>query len=117
MRIATESAKQSGRQGVMRIDELLPLQETISQIPSEGAFYLSTENDSTPISSFILHPSSFAFIGPEGGWTDGELALFRTAGLTGIRLTGTILRIETAAVAAAAIVACLIDSTGASRTS
>ncbi|HEV8290631.1 MAG TPA: RsmE family RNA methyltransferase, partial [Tepidisphaeraceae bacterium] len=47
-------------------------------------------------------------IGPEGGWTDKEMAMFREAGLTGVRMGGTILRIETAAVAAAAIVAAMV---------
>jgi 16S rRNA (uracil1498-N3)-methyltransferase len=44
-------------------------------------------------------------IGPEGGWTDRELARMREAGLTPVRLTATILRVETAALVAAAIVA------------
>ena len=44
-------------------------------------------------------------IGPEGGWTGQEVSEMRGRGLTGARLTATILRVETAAVAAAAIVA------------
>jgi len=47
-------------------------------------------------------------IGPEGGWTEGELGMFRKAGLTGVRLGGTILRVETAAVAAAVIAATVV---------
>jgi hypothetical protein len=47
------------------------------------------------------------FVGPEGGWTDQEQALMESAGLTPARLSPTILRVETAAVAAAAVVACL----------
>ena len=45
------------------------------------------------------------FIGPEGGWTDEEIALFAASNLTPARLTATILRVETAAIAAAAIAA------------
>ena len=42
-------------------------------------------------------------IGPEGGLDDGELAVLRAAGVRPVRLAGTILRIETAALAAAAV--------------
>ena len=42
-------------------------------------------------------------IGPEGGWTDSELAAFRDAGWKFASLGTTILRAETAAIAAAAI--------------
>jgi len=43
-------------------------------------------------------------IGPEGGFTEGELALARAGGATFARVATRVLRIETAAEAAAAIV-------------
>jgi 16S rRNA (uracil1498-N3)-methyltransferase len=49
-------------------------------------------------------------IGPEGGWTAQELVRMRECGLTPVRLTATILRVETAAIAAAAIVASLVNT-------
>jgi 16S rRNA (uracil1498-N3)-methyltransferase len=45
--------------------------------------------------------------GPEGGWTDAELEAFRAAGWTSASLGHTILRAETAAIAAMAIVSSL----------
>jgi 16S rRNA (uracil1498-N3)-methyltransferase len=42
-------------------------------------------------------------IGPEGGWTDSELAAFRAAGWRLASLGATILRAETAAIAATAV--------------
>ncbi len=113
IRIATESAKQSHRPGVMQIEELTPLDQPLAHWASHGLF-LSTHAAAEPIvaqlnSSFIIHHSSIAlFIGPEGGWTDDEMARFNQAGLTGVKLTATILRVETAAVAAAAVVATLL---------
>ena len=41
--------------------------------------------------------------GPEGGWTEGELKSFREAGWVSASLGDTILRAETAAIAATAI--------------
>jgi 16S rRNA (uracil1498-N3)-methyltransferase len=41
--------------------------------------------------------------GPEGGWTEGEIAQFRSAGWTAASLGSAILRAETAAIAAMAI--------------
>ncbi|HVT90026.1 MAG TPA: RsmE family RNA methyltransferase [Tepidisphaeraceae bacterium] len=102
-RIATESAKQSRRSGVMQIDELISLDKLLASSEVKGV-YLSTEPDARSISSFIPHPSSFLLIGPEGGWTDGETSLMKSSGLTAAKLTGTILRVETAAVLAAGIV-------------
>jgi 16S rRNA (uracil1498-N3)-methyltransferase len=44
-------------------------------------------------------------VGPEGGWTEEELQSFRQAGWTSASLGNTILRAETAAIAATAIAA------------
>jgi 16S rRNA (uracil1498-N3)-methyltransferase len=123
-RLATESAKQSRRAGVMRIEELTRLEVAVQSVAAgEGfGFVLSTEADAQPLShamkSTLLrtsrgqpdaeapHALTF-FVGPEGGWTDEERALMGRAGLTPVRLTPTILRVETAAVAAAAVMGCL----------
>jgi 16S rRNA (uracil1498-N3)-methyltransferase len=49
-------------------------------------------------------------IGPEGGWTEDELQAFRQAGWISASLGNTILRAETAAIAALAIVASTLSS-------
>jgi 16S rRNA (uracil1498-N3)-methyltransferase len=46
-------------------------------------------------------------IGPEGGWSDEELQSFRQSGWTSVSLGNTILRAETAAISAVAIVTAL----------
>lgn len=51
-----------------------------------------------------------AFVGPEGGFTENEEALLKEAGTQSVRITRTVLRVETAAVAFAAILASLRDS-------
>jgi 16S rRNA (uracil1498-N3)-methyltransferase len=49
-------------------------------------------------------------VGPEGGWTADELQWFQQAGWTSASLGNTILRAETAAMAATAIVASALNS-------
>lgn len=98
-RIAVESAKQSQRVGVMHIDEPTKLAAAIEQL--HFPLVLSTQGTSVSIQSAIQNPKSAILIGPEGGWSDGELATFDRLGLTRVSLTTTILRTETAAVVAA----------------
>ena len=43
-------------------------------------------------------------IGPEGGWSGGELIQFRDAGWVSASLGNTILRAETSAIAAMAVI-------------
>ena len=117
LRIATEAAKQSRRAGVMRITELTELEDAVARAPSMGAVWLlSTEEPhATPIGDALdrLPPgrSLTAFVGPEGGWTAQERERFAAAGATPVRLTATVLRVETAAVAVAAVVACFAPGT------
>ena len=100
-RIATESAKQCRRAGVMRVEELMELDAVLTD--TGNAFYL--EPDSTQsIATIPWKGECTLLIGPEGGWTDGELEQFRGRGLRGLTLTTSILRIETAAIAASAVV-------------
>jgi 16S rRNA (uracil1498-N3)-methyltransferase len=118
VRIATEAAKQSRRSGVLRIAELTSVGDALRR--DEAMWFLSTEApDPRPIAEVAraLAPGArlTAFIGPEGGWTDAEQRQFLAAGATPVRLTTTILRVETAAVATAAVIACLM-ATPADRT-
>jgi 16S rRNA (uracil1498-N3)-methyltransferase len=110
-RLATESAKQSRRVGVMRIDELTKLEDAVATAAGAG-WYLSPSDDALRASEAVaargLTDRLLLFIGPEGGWTPHEEETMRGAGLTPVRLTDTILRVETAAVAAAAVAAVLL---------
>jgi 16S rRNA (uracil1498-N3)-methyltransferase len=44
-------------------------------------------------------------IGPEGDWTAEEIAMFNAGGMIAVSLGATILRVETAAIAAAVFAA------------
>lgn len=109
-RLAIEAAKQSRRSGVMRIDELQPLDAAIAAGAASTRIILSTQSDAMPLLDVIAKRSDRTspitlLIGPEGGWTADELSQLATAGVEAASLGSTILRIETAAVVAAGIVA------------
>jgi 16S rRNA (uracil1498-N3)-methyltransferase len=115
-RLATESAKQSRRRGVMRIDELTPVRELIDSAAG-ATFVLSTEADAAPAIEAIGTTRGGGgvtlLIGPEGGWSQDEIEQFARAGVRGVKLTDTVLRVETAAVVAAGVV--LVAAAAAKR--
>jgi len=105
VRIATEAAKQSRRAGVMQIGELTPVAKAIELAAPENRLVLSTVPSAKPIAQALEgRPSSVSlFVGPEGGWHEDELALFDRSGVLAVKLTSTVLRVETAAIAAATL--------------
>ncbi len=104
-RIAVESAKQSRRAGLMAIADLSPV-ESLS-IDGTQTFLLSTREAVPSLASSIKPGAVQLLIGPEGGWTDAEIELLLSRGAIEVSLTATILRLETAAVVAAGLVACI----------
>jgi 16S rRNA (uracil1498-N3)-methyltransferase len=103
-RIAVESAKQSRRTGVMRIEPMVSVPAFLKTV--KVGLVLSTEPGCQPIGTLPLAAISSLMIGPEGGWTDDELSACREAGVAAVALTATVLRVETAAVVAAGVVLC-----------
>ncbi len=106
-RLAQESARQSQRSGIMRIENLTELKTILQQTASGrmAAWYLSPAEDAAPILELAaaIPPELTLLIGPEGGWSPAEIEAFDAAGIVAVRIAQTILRVETAAVAAAAV--------------
>ncbi|MDR3762624.1 MAG: RsmE family RNA methyltransferase [Acidobacteriota bacterium] len=109
-RIAHEAAQQSRRQQVPVIDEPLKLKAALSlDLPVR---LLLNENERAKKISRALPEGNVPVavaVGPEGGWTDEELSQFAAAGWQSVTLGGTILRAETAAIAALAVLAAEVD--------
>jgi 16S rRNA (uracil1498-N3)-methyltransferase len=106
-RIAEESARQCGRSGVMQIEPLTPLQQIFQRCATPPAVGFCLHPVATPISQALANLSPLQhpifLIGPEGGWIEAELQDMQIAGIGQFALAATILRIETAAIAVAAI--------------
>lgn len=102
-RVVVEASKQCGRNRLMRIDE-----------PLGWDAFLGASSDGAAGGKLIAHPGGggptsrgagpvLVAVGPEGGFTDDEVAAAERAGFTRLGLGAAILRVETAAVAAATL--------------
>ena len=100
----------------MQIDPLTQLTSLLTSL-SLRDYYLSPAPDAPTVPGALVSlstaPATTLLIGPEGGWTEDEIDAFRAAGLRALRLTDTILRIETAAIAAGAIVLTYLEHAAA----
>ena len=106
-RIAREASEQSRR---ISPPEILPpakLKDVVG-IAADSRIVLSEAETELMLRDVPIASGATALaIGPEGGWTEAELALFREAKWTAASLGETILRAETAAIASLAVVLAL----------
>ena len=104
-KIVHEAAQQSRRAAPPGIAEPAPLGEAVAAAAGSRIVLSETEN-STSLKKALAGcgpPLSLAF-GPEGGWTAEEAQMFQRSGWKPASLGSTILRAETAAIAAVAVV-------------
>jgi 16S rRNA (uracil1498-N3)-methyltransferase len=107
-RIAREAAEQSGRVRVPAIDGPVPLAETLDD---SRWFFLDPEAGESLAASLEPCPSRLGLlIGPEGGFTAEEREAALAAGAAGVTLGRRVLRAETAAIAAAALVSAAAEN-------
>ena len=105
-KIARESSQQSRRVTVPEIAPAAPLAECLCE--PAGYRYFLEEAEAPPL-LHVLPASREAsdrvavMLGPEGGWTDGERQLATASGWQPVSLGPLVLRAETAAVAALAV--------------
>jgi len=105
-RIAREASEQSRRIEAPKIGDPIKLAEALNQAAELRVVLAETEREAgfTDILSETASGGSLALaIGPEGGWAGDELEAFHKAGWISASLGTTILRAETAAIAALAI--------------
>jgi 16S rRNA (uracil1498-N3)-methyltransferase len=104
-RIALQASEQSRRDSPPQIDQPVKLAAAVA-LPGAMRIVLAESEQQTMLKD-LLHAHSpreiVLALGPEGGWTQSELELFRDAGWISASLGNTILRVETAAIAALAV--------------
>ena len=104
-RVARQAAEQSRRGSPPEIGQPVKLKEAV-KLASTARIVLAESEEKTMLKDVLPSSASSEFtlaFGPEGGWTETELELFRECGWILASLGRTILRAETAAVAATAI--------------
>jgi len=113
-RIASESVRQCGRETMLVVDKIRPLEEALLLADPHGSKfvlhpYQSGETEVQSLFSNHAPPAPIAIaVGPEGGFTDNEIALASKLGFTQARLGASIMRVETAAIAAAVLSVALL---------
>jgi 16S rRNA (uracil1498-N3)-methyltransferase len=114
-RIALESSQQARRAFLPEVAEPEPLRDALLR-DATYKFALDENPATRPLNASLpaarhVQDTVAMLIGPEGGWTEEERLQFTAAQWTPVSLGPLVLRAETAALAALAIVnsACLLD--------
>lgn len=105
-RICLEACKQSRRLYFPAIHNPCTLRELLARAPMpKDSLWMAHPAASTPSLAVVRQALNdvTVLVGPEGGFTDAEVELAKAAGARHISLGSNILRIETAAVAALAV--------------
>ena len=100
-RVAAAALEQCGGARLPELSGPHALGELPDLLAGTAAWCLDPEA-ATPLEDRATAPVA-VLVGPEGGWTPAELAAIRAAGARAATFGGRVLRVETAAVVAAAL--------------
>ena len=101
-RIIVEAAKQSKRYHLPVLQEPVSFEDIVKvEAPTKIVF---SERNGSALKAAIRQSPVLYLIGPEGGWTDAELKSAQEHGFALVGLGNTILKAETAAVVATALI-------------
>lgn len=110
-RRAIEAAKQSRRAWIPEFDPPCSLADDLRRITEFDLAVIAQigadESLADRLRELPERSRIIAYVGPEGGWSDAEVARARAHGVIAVRLSPTVLRTETAAIAVCALVAAM----------
>src|SRR5438309_3824993 len=104
-RLGQQASEQSRRMAVIIVNEPLKVKDAAS-LSAPTRIVLAESEHQVMLKDALQHSPSdelLLAVGPEGGWTEDEIGIFSRAGWISASLGSTILRAETAAIAATAI--------------
>lgn len=104
-RAALEAAKQCGRATLLAVEPAATIKEALATPAPGRRLRVLADPTATGAPRPAETEAIDVFVGPEGGFAEAEIEALRAGGAVGWRLGPHILRIETAAVAAAALAA------------
>jgi len=102
-RTVIEASKQCGRNVLMRVREIANWCDYYCGAELPTLRWLGHTTSKEPANGLTLRADTAIAIGPEGGFTEEEVALARNNGWKCISLGARVLRVETAAIALAAL--------------
>jgi 16S rRNA (uracil1498-N3)-methyltransferase len=102
--VAIAACEQSGRSRLPAMESPVPLEQALTRVPSQDRRFTLSPGAATPLAALEGGTQSVSLlVGPEGGLTEAELGLATGAGFEPRSLGPRILRTETAALAALAV--------------
>jgi len=109
-KIAVEASRQCGRPDIPEIGEIVTFERMLRDVPESGLLLIPWEEETkTGIREILRDPARSGIkefvlvIGPEGGFSAGEIELARQAGFLSVSLGKRVLRVETASLAVLAV--------------
>lgn len=99
-KIVIEAAEQCGRADIPKIASPIKLEKAVSESKDKLRLFIADQTGQTLDSKFQVPRTLGLLIGPEGGWTDKEQALFEENKIPSLKLAEFTLRAETAAIVA-----------------
>ena len=117
-KVALEASKQARRSDVLRVDDPMTLKAALKAEAEAVRLVLAEQERSTTLRHALGEalnaakdeaPAIRMAVGPEGGWTGEEEAMFDAEGWKPVSLGPRILRAETAAMTAMAVAAAMME--------
>lgn len=116
--ISAEASRQCGRADLMVLDDVCALDAALATSPAALKLFAWEGEGGVPLKQALdgYHGGSIAVaVGPEGGFTDAEVAGAQAVGFTPVTLGGRILRAETAPIAVLAVIQYVLGDLGGPR--
>lgn len=104
LRITKEASEQCGRVDIPQVSDTVSLSDILKNVKDFNVCLYGNMEGEVSVKELIgmtqkdSTKNVLVFIGPEGGWTEGEIQMFMDAGVKSVSIHKNTLRAETAAI-------------------